>query len=65
MKFNFSLNEEDIDTFAKNLYKHSKHDKKQKLRVISVAIPIPILISVRIDKISSGTPAVIELMSKG
>ncbi|MCC2252097.1 hypothetical protein JUJ52_19390 [Virgibacillus sp. AGTR] len=62
IKLNYSLNEEDIDKFVESLYKFSKYDKKQKFRVISVAIPIPILICVLIDKFSPGTPAGIYMI---
>ncbi|WP_121615527.1 AtpZ/AtpI family protein [Virgibacillus halodenitrificans] len=62
MKLNYSLNEEDIDTFVENLYKYSKYDKKQKSKVISIAIAGPILITVLIDKLSPGTPAGIYIL---
>lgn len=62
MELDYSLDEEDIDTFVENLYKYSKYDKKQKIRVISIAVVGPILITVLIDKLSPGTPAGIYIL---
>lgn len=62
MELDYLLDEEDINTFVENLYKYSKYDKKQKIRVISIAVVAPILITVLIDKLSPGTPAGIYIL---
>ncbi|AVR00047.1 hypothetical protein OBCHQ24_13845 [Oceanobacillus iheyensis] len=56
MKLNYALNEEDIDTFVENLYTYSKYDRKQKFRVLSFAIGVPILGTVLVERFKPGIP---------